>query len=139
MATHADLGALFECDPRSANPDVKRRAQIELAVDRGQCIVWDNNGQVVGFIVTLPDHFFGRDFVDLLVVSESHRRQGIGRSLMRIVVKSVASAEVWTSTNESNIAMRGLLASEGWSFSGTLRSLDEGDPELVFYLRGMDV
>ena len=31
--------------------------------------------------------------------------------------------------------MRALLDSEGWSLSGRLAGLDEGDPELVFYLR----
>jgi hypothetical protein len=29
--------------------------------------------------------------------------------------------------------MRSLLRTEGWSFSGELDGLDEGDPELVFY------
>ena len=139
IATHADLDALFECYPRGASPDVNRRAHIESAVDRGHCILWDDNSQVVGFVVTLPSHFYGHDFVDLLVVSESHRRRGIGRSLMRSVVESVAPADVWTSTNETNLAMRGLLASEEWHFSGTLRGLDEDDAESVFYLRGIKV
>jgi len=31
--------------------------------------------------------------------------------------------------------MRSLLRAEGWSFSGELGGLDEGDPELVFYYK----
>ena len=139
IATRADLDALFMCDPHAAGSEVERRAQIESAVDRSQCIVWETDSQVVGFIVTLPRYFYGRDFVDLFVVLESYRRRGIGRSLMRAAVDSVALTEVWTSTNESNFAMRELLASEGWQLSGTLRGLDEGDAELVFYFGRMDV
>jgi hypothetical protein len=40
---------------------------------------------------------------------------------------------MFTSTNASNVAMRSLLEAEGWSFSGQLDGLDEGDPELVFF------
>jgi hypothetical protein len=31
--------------------------------------------------------------------------------------------------------MQALLESEGWSLSGKLDGLDEGDPEVVYYLR----
>ena len=40
---------------------------------------------------------------------------------------------MFTSTNESNTPMRQLLQSEGWSPSGVLTGLDEGDPEHVFF------
>jgi hypothetical protein len=40
---------------------------------------------------------------------------------------------MFTSTNESNTPMRELLRSEGWSPSGVLAGLDEGDPEHVFF------
>jgi hypothetical protein len=71
--------------------------------------------------------------VDLLFVGEAHRRQGVGRSLVRGVVVRGTTTRVFTSTNESNTAMRTLLASEGWNRSGVLVGLDEGDPEHVFF------
>jgi hypothetical protein len=42
---------------------------------------------------------------------------------------------VFTSTNRSNTPMRTLLDRDGWSFSGELSGLDDGDPELVFWRR----
>jgi hypothetical protein len=45
---------------------------------------------------------------------------------------------VFVSTNESNTSMRELLRSEGWSPSGVLTGLDEGDPEHVFTVPGTD-
>jgi GNAT superfamily N-acetyltransferase len=133
LALQGELEAIFDCDALAADHNGRRRVQIVSAVDRGQCFVWDANGRISGFIVVLPRHFFERDFVELLMVSDSARRLGVGRSLLREVVRSSA-AEVWISTNESNLAMRALLVSEGWTFSGTLEGIDEGDPELFFYL-----
>ena len=111
LATRSDLDALFDCDPLASSGDSTRRAQIATA-----------------------GTFFGRNFIELLVVPDSARRRGIGRSLLRAVAKS-STREVWTSTNESNLAMRALLVSEGWHFGGTLHGLDGDDPELFFFLK----
>ncbi len=86
-----------------------------------------------GFAVVRPAHFFGRDFVDLLIVDPARRRSGIGRALLRTALATAGTEQVFTSTNTSNLAMRSLLHAERWSFSGKLDGLDEGDPELVFY------
>jgi hypothetical protein len=40
--------------------------------------------------------------------------------------------KLWTSTNQSNQAMRLLLPRLGFIESGRIDNLDEGDPELVF-------
>ena len=58
---------------------------------------------------------------------------GIGRNLLRAALAAAGTEQVFTSTNTSNQPMRSLLQAEGWSFSGELDGLDEGDPELVFY------
>lgn len=84
-------------------------------------------------------HFFGRDFVDLLMVDPARRRAGIGRALLRAAVVTAGTEQVFTSTNTSNQPMRSLLRDGGWSFSGELGGLDEGDPELVFYTFRPDV
>ena len=133
FATLSDLDALFDCDPLAVSGDSKRRAQIARAIEQFQCSLWLDDDQVVGFAIATAGTFFGRNFIELLVVSDSARRRGIGRSLLRAVAKS-STREVWTSTNESNLAMRALLASESWQFSGTLHGLDGDDPELFFFL-----
>lgn len=88
---------------------------------------------MTGFVIVKPAHFFGRDFIELLLVDPAVRRSGIGRALLRYALDGAATSQVFTSTNTSNLPMRSLLQKEGWSFSGTLDGLDEGDPELVFY------
>ena len=133
-AKRTELDALIACDPLSAG-DAARRAQIQLAIGRGHCEVWDLNGEIVGFVIMVPLAFFERDFVSLLVVSSTFRRNGVGSALMREAVEGSPRREVWTSTNESNVAMRGLLAREEWQFSGTLTGLDDGDPEYVYFKR----
>jgi GNAT superfamily N-acetyltransferase len=90
------------------------------------------SGRVVGFLAVRPGHFYGRDFIDLLLVAPGSRRRGVGRALMRAALRNAATATVFTSTNESNTPMRELLRGEGWTLSGVLTGLDEGDPEHVF-------
>ena len=58
----------------------------------------------------------------------------MGSALLRAAVDVATTTTVFTSTNESNAAMRALLARDGWLVSGTLDGLDLGDPEVVYYL-----
>jgi ribosomal protein S18 acetylase RimI-like enzyme len=134
-ATTNDLVALLALDPL-AQTDAGRRSLLSNSVDAGECLVCEDEGQVAGFIVVKPCHFFGRDFIELLWVAPRVRRTGVGRSLMEAATtRREGSAVVFTSTNRSNEAMRALLEAGGWRFSGQLDGLDEGDPELVYYLR----
>ncbi len=90
--------------------------------------------QLVGYVISTPMSFFGRDFVSLLMVDSNHRRTGVGRVLLRAAVSHATTTRVFTSTNQSNGPMRSLLEAERWSYSGTLDGLDEGDPELVYFI-----
>ncbi len=132
-ATHADLDSLAAIDRVAASGDGERLAILSHGTSSGYCLVHVDDGQVLGFVITSPRHFFGRDFVELLMVAHSVRRSGVGRVLLRVAVRECRTPMVFTSTNRSNGGMRALLSSERWLFSGLLEGLDEGDPELVFY------
>ena len=137
MAVAGDLAALLRADHIAAGGDADRAELLRCSLDRGECRVHiDDDGQLTGFVVVRPAHFFGRDFIELLLVVRTRRRAGIGRALLRAAVRDAATDQVFTSANTSNLAMRSLLNSEGWSFSGTLDGLDDGDPELVFFTLG---
>jgi hypothetical protein len=56
----------------------------------------------------------------------ARRRSGIGRALLRTVLATAGTEQVFTSTNTSNQPMRSLLHAEHWSFSGELDGLDDG-------------
>ena len=99
----------------------------------GECQVHVANRAVTGFVIVKPADFFGRDFIELLMVDPAVRRSGIGRVLLRQALAVAGTSQVFTSTNTSNQPMRSLLQAEDWSFSGELHGLDEGNPELVFY------
>lgn len=132
-AIPGDIGEVLRADHLAAQGDLERAEHLRRSVRSGECLVHHADGSVRGFVVVRPAHFFGRDFIDLLVVDAAHRRAGIGRALLKAALDTAATDQVFTSTNESNMAMRCLLENEGWSFSGQLTGLDEGDPELVFY------
>lgn len=132
-ATKEDLDRIAAIDHIAASGDSGRLSVLDRAVYSGRCLVYADQSGIAGFVVANPNHFFGRDFVELLVVAPSVRRSGVGRTLLRAAVNASCTHQVFTSTNESNDAMRSLLSSEGWVFSGQLNGLDEGDPELVFF------
>lgn len=129
----ADRVAIEQLDPLAHSGDIERITQIREAVARGHCLIAEG-GQIVGLVVTAPKHFFGRDFVELIVVDDHHRRRGVGRALLRAAVDRAATTRVFSSTNESNGAMQSLFTTDGWTLSGRLNGLDLGDPEIVFFI-----
>lgn len=134
-AGQGDLTVMLQVDPRAALGDAERHGYLADAVDREICLLAAVDGVACGFVVVKLQHFFGRDFVDLLMVADTHRRHGAGRALMRAALDAASSADVFTSTNQSNAPMQALLQSEGWNVSGKLDGLDDDDPELVYYKR----
>lgn len=128
-----DIDGILRADHQPARGDQERADFLRRCLDRGECLVYLDHGSVAGFVVVKPAHFFGRDFIELLMVEPARRRCGIGRNLLGAALAAAGTEQVFTSTNASNQPMRSLLRAEGWSFSGELGGLDEGDPELVFY------
>jgi ribosomal protein S18 acetylase RimI-like enzyme len=128
-----DLDGILRTDHHAARGGQDRGDFLGRCLDLGECLVCLDHGLVDGFAVVKPAHFFGRDFVELLMVDPARRRRGIGRNLLRAALAAAGTEQVFTSTNTSNRPMGSLLRAEGWSFSGQLDGLDEGDPELVFY------
>jgi GNAT superfamily N-acetyltransferase len=129
VALAGDVAAIAAIDPgRLGSP-----GEI-LALVRGQAsLVAVERGEIAGFLVLKPGHFYQRDFIDLLYVAPRWRRHGVGRALMRAALANAKTSRVFVSTNQSNTPMRQLLRSEGWTPSGVLTGLDEGDPEHVFF------
>jgi GNAT superfamily N-acetyltransferase len=130
LAVRGDVASILSCDP---GEEADRVALVVDAVQSHGCLVAESDGVIAGFVVTTPGRFFGRPFVDLLIVSAASRRRGVGRALLQAAVATTSGATVWTSTNESNAAMRSLLGAERWNFSGQLSGLDDDDPELFFH------
>jgi N-acetylglutamate synthase-like GNAT family acetyltransferase len=131
-AKPSDLDAVLELD-RVSPIGHKRTSLLTARVHSGEVLLFENEDQLLGFAVVRNRSFFGQDFVELLTVSVGKRRQGIGGYLLQEVVTQSSSDRIFTSTNQSNAEMIGLLENAGWHFSGQLKGIDEGDPELVFF------
>jgi GNAT superfamily N-acetyltransferase len=83
----------------------------------------------------LRENFFHRPFIEMLYVARAERRKGYGASLLAsLEANGLRHGEVWTSTNQSNQAMRKLLKERGFHQTGRVTGLDKGDPE-VFYVK----
>src|SRR5579859_550222 len=124
-----DIGAIVALDPHSP----ARPGEIQALLREQASLVAVQHGEIVGFLAVRPGHFYQRDFIDLLLVAPRRRRQGVGRALRRAALQNASTSRMFVSTNESNTPMRELLHSQGWSPSGVLTGLDEGDPEHVFF------
>ena len=133
LAGDADKQAIQQLDGLARGGDVGRNSVIDEAVASGRCLVAEGR-EVVGYVVMAPRRFFGRDFVELLVVHDDYRRRGVGQALLRAAVGRAGTSRVFSSTNESNAVMRSLFTAEGWTHSGRLDGLDQNDPELVYFI-----
>ena len=129
-ASRSDLPMLLAVDPRLESDPVRART-VPLLLDAGLSWVAEAEGRAVGYVIATT-HFFSRPFIDLVVVAEDRRRQGIGTALMAACEAAHGDDRIFTSTNESNAPMRALLARAGYQVSGVIENLDPGDPELVF-------
>jgi ribosomal protein S18 acetylase RimI-like enzyme len=127
-----DVPGIVRIDPLGS----LRAAEIEYLVRNESSLVAVSGNEITGFVARRERHFYGRDFVELLFVAPTHRRKGVARSLMRRMLEDAGTSRVFVSTNESNEAMRALLASDDWVLSGILVGLDDGDPEHVYFHDG---
>jgi GNAT superfamily N-acetyltransferase len=94
----------------------------------------ESDRQVIAYAV-FNHSFYDRGFVEMLYVTKSHRRQGVASALMRHLAGLCDTANLFTSTNRSNVAMQRLLLRAGFEPSGVIENLDEGDSELVYVKR----
>jgi GNAT superfamily N-acetyltransferase len=134
-ATDAHVADILDLETRITGlSPIREREIVGTAVSAHACLVsTDGAERVIGYVVLAHKAFFGRDFVHLLGVSDGHRRLGVATALLAGALARCTTNTVFISTNESNAVMRSLLAQNGWTFSGTLTGIDEGDPEFVFW------
>jgi ribosomal protein S18 acetylase RimI-like enzyme len=132
-ATSKDLHAVVALD-RASPIGHDRAALLTARVQSGEVLIFEREGRVLGYAVIRSQGFFGRDFVELLAVAPEYRRNGIGTNLLQSAVELSTTERVFTSTNRSNVQMIGVLEKAGWQFSGRLEGIDDGDPEMVYFI-----
>lgn len=134
-AIESDIKAICAID-NVAGSDPSRHEYIRRAVRAGNCYVLANDGdrstQIAAYAV-LVYSFYECGMIGMLMVASDHRQRGFGGKLISYLEGECNTQKLFTSTNESNIAMRSLLTKLGYKPSGVIYNLDSGDPELVFF------
>jgi len=136
--TVSDLSAIAAFDNLVGSGSTRWKHLRDLVDDQDATVlvaVSRCTDEIAAYVVVEHAAFFGRDFVELLIVAERWRRQGIGARLLQMAFERCGTDDVFTSTNGSNAPMRALLDDNGWTVSGVLDGLDEGDPEWVYRRR----
>lgn len=133
VASDDEIEEIVAIDDRASSGNQERISALSQGVQAGHLLVHESEDGIDGYVLVKPKHFFEHDFVDLLSVSDKHRRVGIGNSLLTAAFCLNGTPQLFTSTNQSNHPMRSLLGSAHWQLSGELSGLDPDDPELVFF------
>ena len=60
---------------------------------------------------------------------------GVTTALIRHIERTCPRGKLYTSTNESNVAMQRLCETLGFKRSGYSENLDEEDPEIIYFKR----
>lgn len=127
--TVADLPAVRFIDPLM-RADSDRARLIRSSVERGDCWLAVDQGEVLGFV--LLGEFLSQGFVPLLVVAAGDRRRGVGTSLLRQAERVCTKPKLFVSCNRSNVPAQGLFEKCGFEPSGRLWNLDVDDDESFF-------
>ena len=110
----------------------KRRSLIRQGLTDSSLLVAVIDEIPKGYAL-LHYRFFGHAFIELVYVQAKNRRSGLGSRLVKHILENVTGSKLFTSTNQSNTAMRALLEKLGFEESGILHNLDTGDPEFVYF------
>ncbi|MEI1199429.1 GNAT family N-acetyltransferase, partial [Pseudomonas aeruginosa] len=111
---------------------VERRDEIRSWLGSACCCVAEANGRVAAYGV-LTHHFYGKPFIEMVMVGSEFRRQGLGEAIIRHFQSTITDSKLFSSTNMSNRPMQELFAKTGFKPSGYIDNLDDGDPEIIFY------
>lgn len=132
-AVSSDVEAVRSFDLIAREAD-DRREFIRHAVNAGTCYAAVAERDVIGYGV-LNYTFYHQGCIDMLYVADGQRRRGAGTALLEHMERQCRTPKLFTSTNLSNLPMQALLAKRGYTLSGVIHNLDEGDPEIIYCKR----
>ena len=116
---------------KEAHAQSRQEEKITKAVSDGDCFLIFNDNTAVG-IAIFDYRFFDQGWIELIVIDDEKRGEGIGPQAMDRISSQCTTDKLFTSTNSSNFRMQKALAKAGFSISGIVHGLDDGDPELFY-------
>jgi GNAT superfamily N-acetyltransferase len=132
QAQEEDINVICSFDHMAKDNKGSRRKFIVESVKKKLCYVAEVDGKAVGYTV-LNYTFYSNGMIEMLYVHPEYRRQGVGTELIKYVESICKTEKLFTSTNQSNLPMQGIMNKMGYVPSGFIDNLDEGDPEIVYF------
>jgi ribosomal protein S18 acetylase RimI-like enzyme len=130
-ASTKDLDIVTDIDAATLGSD-RRKRYLRSAIKTGKCHVWEYGNTIKGFVV-FNYTFYGYGFVTLIGVAPEHQRQGIGTEMMLYAASICTSKKIFTSTKDSNKAMKMLCIKLDYERSGEIENLyAQGNTEVVY-------
>lgn len=108
-----------------------------INLQAGEITVADMNGRAaIAYRRIAPQQFLGWPLLAILCVKNEYRRKGIGLKLIETAIADSRFVRLYTTTEESNSAMRGLLERVSAAYIGHADKLNiNGDRELLYRLK----
>lgn len=128
LAIPNDINNIYKIDTVATDT---RLNEITHWVTQKNCFILEKEQEILAY-GAISQQFFDHGFIDILMVNNQYRRQGLGLILIKQLIKKSATPKVFTSTNQSNIATQQLLVKAGFIPSGYIENLDDNDPELIY-------
>lgn len=129
-ATKEDLAQIEDLDHEMRGSSARQDAAVR-AIEQGRALVVESGDSVIGYGI-VHHEFYGRTFIDMVYLAEEARNRGWGQQLLSALEGLAVSAQIFTSTNESNRHMQHVLDKAGYHRVGRIEELDPGDPEIIY-------
>jgi ribosomal protein S18 acetylase RimI-like enzyme len=110
----------------------RRKEEIREAVELSRCLLVFEESELAGFLI-YHTSFFDCCFVSLIMIRPSFQRRGLASALLLHMAEISPTEKLFSSTNQSNDAMHKVFRTNGFTKSGFIDNLDEGDPEIIYF------
>ena len=127
-----DLDEILELDYLVVG-SLDRGNFIKESIERDNCFILRDN--TIKALLIYDKSFFDNTFISLVVVHPLERRKGYASKLIKELIKTAPTDKIFSSTNKSNLTMKKVFKSLGFIESGLVENLDEGDPEIFYYMK----
>ncbi|MDM5315264.1 GNAT family N-acetyltransferase [Fictibacillus sp. b24] len=132
QANEHDLNEIVDIDQKMIGSD-RRKEEIDQAIKEERCLIISSGNEICGFLI-YHLQFFECCFISLIMIDPAHQRKGLASSLLSRMTQISPTEKLFSSTNESNESMKRVFTKSGFSKSGKVDNLDEGDPEIIYFI-----